>query len=92
MVGPWVVSYPAIDSFIGVARSFSAELPNGPVIAMFCVEEGDQAVEWVAVGSLGICLTGTGSVQPTKLAKAAPQQMGVVQGENANVTIMLSVT
>lgn len=59
MVGPRVVSYPAVDSLVGVACSLGAEFPNGPVVAMFGIEKGDEAVERVPVGSFGVCLAGT---------------------------------
>lgn len=61
MVGPWVVSYAAVHSLIRVASAFCAEFPYGPVVSVFGIEEGDQAIEGVAVGSLGIGLAGAGA-------------------------------
>lgn len=48
--------YATIDSLVRISRPFCAELPYRPVIGMFGVEEGDKAVERVAVGSLWVCL------------------------------------
>lgn len=48
--------YAAVDCLVRVSRPLGTELPYRPVVRMFSVEEGDEAVERVAVGSLGICL------------------------------------
>jgi hypothetical protein len=44
MVGPRIVPDAAIDSLVRVPRALGAELPDGPAIAVFRVEEGDEAV------------------------------------------------
>lgn len=56
MIRPGVVTDAAIDSLVRVSRPFGAELPYCPVVWVFGVEEGDETVEGVAVGSLRICL------------------------------------
>ena len=56
MIRPRVVSNPVVHRFIRVSGTLGAEFPDGPAIAVFLVEESDQAVEGVTVGSLGICL------------------------------------
>jgi hypothetical protein len=45
-----------IHSFVRISGAFGAEFPYRPVLAVAGVEEGDQAVEGVAVGSLGVGL------------------------------------
>lgn len=56
MIRPGVVPYATVDGLVRVSCPFGAELPYRPVIRVFGVEEGDEAVQWVAVGSLGVCL------------------------------------
>ena len=56
MIRPGVVPYAAIDGLVGISRPFGAELPYRPVIWVFSVKEGDEAVERVTIGSLGVCL------------------------------------
>lgn len=63
MIGPGIVPYASIDSLVRVAGAFSPELPDGPIISMFGVEKGNEAVKRVAVGSLGICLARSGAVE-----------------------------
>jgi len=48
--------YASVDCLVRISRPFCAELPYRPVIWMFGVEEGDEAVERVTVGSLWVCL------------------------------------
>lgn len=48
--------YASIDCLVRISRPFCAELPYRPVIWVFGVEEGDEAVERVTVGSLWVCL------------------------------------
>lgn len=62
VVRPRVVSYPPIDSFVRIASAFCPELPYGPVVAVFGVEEGDEAIERVAVGSLWVRLARPGAM------------------------------
>lgn len=61
VVGPWVMSYAPIDSLIWVPSALCAEFPYSPVVAMFGVEESDEAVKGIAVGSLRIGLAWTGA-------------------------------
>lgn len=70
VVRPWVVSYSAIDSFVGVASTLCTELPYGPVVSMLAIEEGYEAVKRVTVGSLGVCLAWSGTVRGGKLSLA----------------------
>lgn len=60
VVRPWIMSYSAIDFFIRIARPLCTELPDGPVVSVFGVEEFDEVFEGVAIGELGICARGTG--------------------------------
>lgn len=60
MIGPGIVPYTSIDSLVRVAGAFCPELPDGPIVPMFGVEKGNEAVKRVAVGSLGICLARSG--------------------------------
>ena len=55
-----VVVYTIVDLGVGVARSLSAELPYGPVFAMFGVEELYERVKRVAVCALRIGAAGAG--------------------------------
>lgn len=55
MIRPWVMPHATIYRFIGIARSFGAKLPYGPVFTVFRIEEFDELVERVSVGELGIC-------------------------------------
>jgi len=59
VVRPGVVSDAVIDGFVGVAGALGAEFPYGPAISVFGVEEGDETVERIAIGSLGVGLGGT---------------------------------
>lgn len=43
---------------VGVSGAFGAELPDGPVGAMFAVEPVYERVERVAVRALGVCAAG----------------------------------
>lgn len=52
----------SVDGLVGISGPFRPELPDGPIISMFGVEEGDKAVEGVSVGSLRIGLAGAGPV------------------------------
>lgn len=54
MVWPWVMPYSVIDLGVGVACTFCTKLPDGPVRTVLFVEELDQDVCWVAVGSFGV--------------------------------------
>jgi hypothetical protein len=60
VVGEGVVVDAVVDFRVGVARPFGAELPDGPVFAMFGIEEFDKRVERVAVRALGVGATGPG--------------------------------
>ena len=60
VVGEGVVVDAVVDVRVGVAGALSAELPDGPVVAMLLVEELDQRVERVAVGALRVGATGAG--------------------------------
>lgn len=63
MVRPRVVSDSIIDRFVRVPGTLRAKLPDGPAITVLVVEEGDQAIERVTVGSLGVGLRRSGPVQ-----------------------------
>lgn len=56
VVRPGIVSHSAVDSFVGIPRSFGAEFPYCPIVAVFGVEKGDELVERIAVCELGVCL------------------------------------
>lgn len=56
VIGEGIVSDTVVDGFIGISRAFGAEFPYRPVLAVAGVEEGDEVVEGVAVGSLGVGL------------------------------------
>ena len=56
MVWPRVVSDTVVYSLVWVACTLRSKLPDRPAIAVFRVEEGDELVKWVAVGSLRIGL------------------------------------
>jgi hypothetical protein len=62
MVGPRIVADAAIHGLVRVAGALGAELPDGPAVGVFGVEEGDEAVQGVAVGELGVGLGGAGAV------------------------------
>ena len=61
VVGPGVVANAVIYGIVGVSGALGAELPNCPAFSMFLVEEGDEAVERVAVCALRVCLRRTGA-------------------------------
>ena len=52
--------YPSIDFFVRVPGAFGAELPDGPLGAVFEVEEFDEVFEGVAVGDLRVGGAGAG--------------------------------
>lgn len=56
MIRPRVVSNPIIHRFVRVSSTLGAEFPDGPAIAVLLVEESDQTVKGVTVGSLGVGL------------------------------------
>lgn len=58
MIRPGIVSDAVVDGLVGVPGAFGAELPDGPAGAVLGVEVGDEAVEGVAVGELGVGLGG----------------------------------
>lgn len=63
MIGPGIVPYPSIDSLVRVSGAFGPELPDGPIISMFGVEKGNEAVEGVSIGSLGVGLARAGAFE-----------------------------
>jgi hypothetical protein len=69
VIGPGIVPYTSIDSLIRVAGAFCPELPDGPIVSMFGVEKGNEAVKGVAVGSLGICLARPGAVERGEVSR-----------------------
>lgn len=100
MIRPGVVPYATVDSLVRVSCPFGAELPYRPVIRVFGVEEGDEAVERVAVGSLGVCLARsragrkrcTVSLRASCMAaRAGCQRIGRIDA-GTHVTMMSSVT
>lgn len=62
MVWPGIVPYSFIDSLIRVSGPFGPKLPDAPVISMFGVKKGNEAVERVSVGSLRVGLARAGAV------------------------------
>lgn len=62
VVGPGVVADAAVDGVVGVSGALGAELPDGPVVAVLGVEEGDELVEGVSVRPLGVRLGRAGPV------------------------------
>ena len=52
VVWPGVVVYSTVDFFVWVAGAFCAKFPYCPLVAVFVVEELDELVGWVAVGTL----------------------------------------
>lgn len=68
MIRPGVVSDAVVDGLVGVPGAFGAELPDGPAGAVLVVEVGDEAVEGVAVGELGVGLGGAGAGSESELS------------------------
>lgn len=62
VVWPGVVAYSPVDSLVGVSSALGAKLPYCPVVAVFGVEKGYEAIERIAVSALGVCLAWTGAV------------------------------
>ena len=54
VVWPGVVVYSIVDFFVRVAGAFCAKFPYCPLVAVFVVEELDELVGWVAVGTLWV--------------------------------------
>lgn len=52
VVRPRIMSYPSIHFGVGVACSLGTELPYRPVGAMLVIEEFDEGIGGVSVGSL----------------------------------------
>lgn len=52
MIGPRKMSYSAIDLGIGISRAFGAKLPYRPMGAVLIIEEFDESVGRVSIGSL----------------------------------------
>ena len=61
VVWPRVVPHTVVDEMVRVACALGAELPDGPVLAMALIEEVDNTVERIAVGTLRVCLRWTGA-------------------------------
>ena len=94
MVGPGVVPDAVVDRLVRVPRPFGAELPYRPLVAVTGVEEGDEAVEGVAVGALGVGLAGAGAGMEGvsgRWRKRTGGDGGRDKG-GTNVAIMLEVT
>ena len=51
-----IVPDSSVHEVVWIPRALGAELPYGPVLAMSLVEERDEMVERIAVGSLWVCL------------------------------------
>lgn len=68
MIRPGVVSDAVVDGLVGVPGAFGAELPDGPAGVVLVVEVGDEAVEGVAVGELGVGLGGAGAGSESELS------------------------
>lgn len=60
MIWPRVMSNSVIDELVGVASAFGAKLPYGPILSMLRIEEGNETIKRIAIGTLGIGLRGTG--------------------------------
>jgi hypothetical protein len=56
VIRPRVMSDAIIHGIIRIPGTFSAKLPYRPVLAVFRVEEGDELVEGVSIGELGVGL------------------------------------
>jgi hypothetical protein len=54
VIWPWVMVYAIIYCFIRVSCSFRAELPYCPFVFVLAVEEFDEDVEGITVGSLWV--------------------------------------
>ena len=54
MVWPGIVVYPVVNFFVWVACAFCAKFPYCPVFAVLVVEELDELVGWVTVGTLWV--------------------------------------
>jgi hypothetical protein len=89
VVRPGVVADAAVDGLVRVARPLGAEFPDGPPVAVAGVEEGHEAVERVAVGTLRVGLGGARSVCLGLLV--SDMYVGRIRGAT-NVAIMLDVT
>lgn len=58
MVRPRIMPYSSMHVLVWVTRALGAELPDGPVLAMLLVEEGDELVEGCAVVAFGVGAAG----------------------------------
>lgn len=67
MIRPGIMSDSVIDELIGVTCAFAAKLPYCPILRMLRVEECNEAIERIAIGSLGIRLRGTGPSERASL-------------------------
>lgn len=56
VIRPRVVPYSIVYEPVGIASSFGAEFPYGPVLVVLGVEELDKAIEGVAIGALRVGL------------------------------------
>lgn len=54
MIGEGIMVDATVDLRVGIARPFSAELPDGPIVAMFRVEKLYERVKRVAIGALRV--------------------------------------
>lgn len=88
MIRPGVVPDAVVDGLVGVPGAFGAELPDGPAGAVLGVEVGDEAVEGVTVGELGVGLGGAGAGWESGLLVGVRRR----RGGKAYVAMMLEVT
>lgn len=65
--------YASVDSLVRISSSFRPELPDGPIISMFGIKEGDETVEGIAVSSLRIGLAGTGTEEAQSMVSWVTQ-------------------
>lgn len=54
MIWPGIMPDPAIDFVVRVSGPLGAELPDGPVVGVAGVKEGDEGFQRVAIGDLRV--------------------------------------
>lgn len=103
MIRPGIVPYPAVNCLVRISCPLCAELPYCPVIWVFSVEKGDEAVEGVSVGSLWVCLAWARAGEHEAMSVCRHLSFGHTHGmaivhiirdikAGTHVTMMLSVT
>lgn len=54
VIRPGVVPYSTINFGVWVAGALGPELPNGPAFSMLGVEELDESVGWISIGTFWV--------------------------------------